>query len=73
MQITISKQTAKTLVKAIWLTIGTCDKNRKEGAKFEPNEKVMKDLNVNTEQLYGLQQVGLQIASKLKAEMKSKK
>lgn len=70
MQITISKQTAKTLRKAIWLTIGTCDNNRKGEGKFEPNEAIMKNLGVSTEQLYHLSELSKQITKKLSTKNK---
>ena len=66
MQITLSKKTASKLKKAIWLTIGTCNKTRNE-SQFTPNEEIMKHLGVSTEDLYRLQQLSDQIDKKLKS------
>lgn len=71
MQITISKQTAKVLQKAIWLTVQTCNENRAEKS-FKPNEMIMKDMGVSVKNLYQIHQVSEQIEKKLLTKNKSK-
>lgn len=71
MQITISKQTAKVLQKAIWLTVQTCNENRAEKT-FKPNERIMKEMGVSVKNLYDIHLVSEQINKKLSTKNKRK-
>lgn len=66
MRITIDDETAKTLNKACWLLIATCNKNKLTKEKFEANEAIMEELEVTTEQLYELSELMKKVDKNLK-------
>jgi hypothetical protein len=53
MNVILSKKTAKTIDKAAWLFIQTCNANR-GGNEFKPNEPIMKQIGVTEEELADL-------------------